>query len=125
MRRDAPSPLVPGQPFRVTSWNIQYAGSRRLHFFYDGGRAVSVPLPLVQETLAGIAAELGEADIALVQEVDRGARRTAFVDELEALSAGFPNWASATYHKSRFVPSPSWEPLGRVDLRLAILPVSN
>ena len=41
-----PEPLPPiarGEPLTVLSWNLQFAGSRRHHFFYDGGQAVHVP----------------------------------------------------------------------------------
>jgi endonuclease/exonuclease/phosphatase family metal-dependent hydrolase len=105
----------------VLSWNIQFAGSRDLHFFYDGGDAVHVPPPVVDRTLAGIAAHVREADLALIQEIDRGARRTNFVDELPALAAGFPAWASACYHRVRWLPHPTRVPLGRVEFHLAAL----
>ena len=36
-------PLRRGQPFSVLCWNLQFAGSRQHHFFYDGGPAVHVP----------------------------------------------------------------------------------
>jgi endonuclease/exonuclease/phosphatase family metal-dependent hydrolase len=34
---------------------------------------------------------------------------------------GYPTWASACYHRARFVPAPTREPLGRVRLDLAVL----
>ncbi len=119
------APLRAGQPFTVLSWNLQYAGSRKHHFFYDGGRAVSVPEADVRATLDAIGAVLEEVgpDLALLQEVDRNSRRTHFIDELPPLvqAAGAACWAAAPYHRSPYVPAPSHEPMGRVDLELALL----
>lgn len=116
-------PLAPGQRFTVMSWNLQYAASRQYHFFYDGGRAVHADRAVVERTLGGIAQVLRERspDVLLLQEVDRDSARTARIDQLERLRRGAPwcCWTSATYHRSRFVPSPMHRFLGRVDLHLA------
>lgn len=112
-------------PFRVVSWNIQYSATRRQKFFYDGGEAVRVPtadrvvgIEEVGRQLAGIA-----ADIALIQEIDRDSDRTDRVDQLPEILAlaPYPAWASAPCHRSRFVPAPTGEPLGRVELHVALL----
>ncbi len=117
--------LAPDAPFRVLSWNIQFAGTRRQQFFYDGGEAVHVPEADLERGLSGVAAVLRAAapDIALLQEVDRASTRTHSVDELTALLARepFPVWASAPYHRCRYVPVPPRDPLGKVELHLAIL----
>jgi endonuclease/exonuclease/phosphatase family metal-dependent hydrolase len=118
---DVPTrPLARGEPFTVVSWNIQYAAGRH-HFFYDGGPTVSVPPDDVHRTLDGIGAALRDADLALVQEIDRDSRRTGRIDELVALADGWGTWASAPYHRSAYVPVPRHEPLGRIDLHLALL----
>jgi endonuclease/exonuclease/phosphatase family metal-dependent hydrolase len=105
-----------GETLRFLSWNIQYCGSRKHRFFYDGGSAVHVPAPDVRETLAAVSTRLGDVDVALLQEVDRGSDRTGRVDELAAL--GMPTFASASYHRG-WIPYP-WPPLRSVDLHLAI-----
>lgn len=127
----APVTTVPGLPplprdraFTVVSWNIQYAGARTRRFFYDGGRAVSVPTDEVLDTcrlLAGALDTLG-ADVALLQEVDRGARRTGGVDELAEIVAhgAWPAWTVTPYYRA-WVPVPAHEPLGRMSLHLATL----
>lgn len=123
--RGPAAPLRPGVPFTVLCWNIQYAGTRRQKFFYDGGDAVHVPPEDREVGLAAIAAELraADADIVLLQEIDRDSDRTGRVDELAELLARSPyhTFASAPCHRSRFVPVPTREPLGRVDMHVALL----
>jgi endonuclease/exonuclease/phosphatase family metal-dependent hydrolase len=120
---DAP-PAPRDRPLKVLIWNIQFAGSRRHHFFYDGGRAVHVPEEDVRSTLARIAEVLRreDADVVLLQEVDRGATRTHGIDEHAALleAVPYPCHASTPYHRVGYVPVPTWEPLGEADLHLSI-----
>ncbi len=118
------APLDPGSPFRVVCWNVQFAGTRRRKFFYDGGEAVHVPPEHRDEGLARIAAELRalDGDVVLLQELDRDSDRTGRLDQLAHLVGrlGVPAWASASCHRCRFVPVPAREPLGRVDLHVAV-----
>lgn len=114
-----------GQVLSLMCWNIQYAASRRHHFFYDGGRAAHVPRTDVEETLVGMGQLIQRLnpDFLLVQEVDRGSARTHFLDELHALSRAFsPAYGvSVPYHRVTFLPMPLHQMLGRVELQLAIL----
>lgn len=125
VREGAGRPLRRGQPFTLLCWNLQFAGSRRHHFFYDGGRAVHVPRADVDETLAGIRDALRAIapDVALLQEVDRDAARTGRRDQLQGLLAGGPRaaWVAAPYHRCAYVPHPAHQHMGRVDLNLATL----
>lgn len=113
------------RPIKVLVWNIQYAGSRAHHFFYDGGDAVSVPRAEVEATLDGIAEVVRrvDPDLILWQEVDRGSRRTQGIDELEELLARvpYPCVTDTPYHKAPYVPFPPREHLGKVDMRLAVM----
>jgi endonuclease/exonuclease/phosphatase family metal-dependent hydrolase len=113
-----------GQPFRVLVWNVQYAGSRRHRFFYDGGRAARVPVEDVRATLSAIARAVHEAapDVILWQELDRGSDRTARIDQHDALrrAGDLPFHVSTAYHRVPWLPVPAWEPLGRVDLHLSV-----
>ncbi|MCB9743729.1 MAG: endonuclease/exonuclease/phosphatase family protein [Alphaproteobacteria bacterium] len=117
--------LAPGQTFKVVSWNIQFSGGRARHFFYDGGEDVQVPAQEVQDTLDGLSRTLRELrpDLALLQEVDRDSARTGGVDQLPPLAGELrtPCVASAPYFKSRFVPFPPGDFLGRMDMHLAIV----
>ena len=118
-------PLPVGSPFRVLSWNLQFCGSREHHFFYDGGQACHVPAGDVAGTLAGVAGllEAQAPDLCLLQEIDRDADRTGRRDQLPVLVDGAAAAASATatYHRSAYVPKPAHQPLGRVDLQLGLL----
>jgi endonuclease/exonuclease/phosphatase family metal-dependent hydrolase len=120
------APVLPsGRSFTVVCWNIQFCGSRRYRFFYDGGRQVSVPRDVVEETAAKVGEAIAryDADFVLLQEVDRHSRRTAYVDQMPLLLAKtqHPTWTSTPYHRNRYVPHPSFERMGRVDMHLAVL----
>ena len=118
-------PLRVGEPFSALSWNLQFAGGRRNHFFYDGGTTVEVPPAHVAEALAGITDLLrAEAPaLALLQEIDRDSARTGYLDQLPALleATRAAAWTTTPYMKSPFVPAPLRQPLGRVRLDLGIL----
>ncbi len=120
-----PIPLAAGARFRVLTWNVQYAAGRRQHFFYDGGTAVRVSEGVVRATLGGLQAVIAaEApDLVLLQEVDRDSRRTARIDQVPPLAAaaGAAAVATAPCHRARYVPVPLRDPLGRVDMHVALL----
>lgn len=118
-------PLVPGQRLVVLVWNIQFAAGRGRHFFYDGGQDVAPTAEEVAATLDGIADVLRrvDADLVLLQEVDRGSTRTDHVDQLAVLAGrvGYPVRASATVHRAPWVPWPPHRHLGRVDTHIGVL----
>jgi len=120
---DAPA-LDPGRTITLLGWNIQF-GAGRHPFFYDYGDVVSVSEAEVHRTLEGIATTIRavDPDLVVLQEVDRGSRRTAFVDEHAWLVDGldYPCHASTPYWRAPYVPIPAHEPLGRVDLHLSVL----
>jgi endonuclease/exonuclease/phosphatase family metal-dependent hydrolase len=117
--------LKSGDTFSVLSWNLQFAGSRKEAFFYDGGTAVHVDAETVQETLDGMAQVIRRQapDVLFLQEVDRDSTRTGRIDQLQAYlgAAEWACWSSTPYHKSRYVPHPSHQHLGRIDLHMAVL----
>lgn len=118
------APLPRGVPLKVLVWNIQYAGSRKYEFFYDGGRAVHVPEQDIRDTLDAIAQVIREQDpdLVLLQEVDRGSDRTHRIDEhAELLSRlAYPCATSTPYHDVAYVPHPSHAHLGRVAMHLSV-----
>lgn len=126
MRRRGTVPLVEaGQRLTVVSWNVQFAAGRDEVFFYDGGPAVHVPEARVRRTLARIVEVLREvdADVVLLQEVDRSSDRTARIDQHEAMveALGYPCDTSTPYFRNPWVPVPPRDPLGRIDMHLTAL----
>jgi endonuclease/exonuclease/phosphatase family metal-dependent hydrolase len=103
---------------------VQFAAGREQVFFYDGGRAVRVPrasqlraLDRIGEVLRG-----ADADVVLLQEVDRGSDRTDRVDQHAELllRAPYPCHASTWYYRNPYVPHPTWEHLGRTEVHLSV-----
>jgi len=121
---DAPR-LVMGQEISILSWNLQYCAGRKHRFFYDGGGVVNGNPDEVAKTMSDIISTIKSLnpDISLLQEVDRNAKRTQHIDQLREIvdSMGRVNWSATPYHRSPFVPSPLSNPLGRVDLNLAVI----
>ena len=117
--------LQAGEAFNLVSWNIQYAATRKHHFFYDGGTVGKVPASDVEEGLRRIQNQLQllEPDLILFQEIDRGADRTAGIDQQKALQGmlGMPCSLSAPYWRAPFVPTPSGDMLGRTEMHLGQL----
>lgn len=122
---NADVPALPrGKPLKVLVWNVQFAGGRESEFFYDGGEVVSVPRAMVEGTLERIASviEQVDADVVLLQEVDRGSRRTHRIDQHAELlrRTGYGCHASTPYHKVRYVPFPRHEHMGQVNMHLSV-----
>jgi endonuclease/exonuclease/phosphatase family metal-dependent hydrolase len=104
--------LAPGQRIRVVTFNVQFLAGTGYSFFYDGGPDSLVARSDVESTAVKVAAFIANsnADLVLLQEVDCGARRTGYLDELtlllNALPAEMQNHVSTYYWKSKFVPHP-------------------
>jgi endonuclease/exonuclease/phosphatase family metal-dependent hydrolase len=111
-RNNKAATLAPGQSIKVITYNTQFFAGTNYHFFYDGGRDALVDPADVRKITADISAFLAHEnpDFVLLQEVDCGARRTGYLDEIELLIDSLPEelcaYASTFYWKSRFVPHP-------------------
>ena len=116
--------LPVARPIKAITYNAQFFAGTNYHFFYDGGRDTLVDPDDVRKTVAAISAFLAEEnpDFVLLQEVDAGARRTGYLDQVELLLNSLPtdlrNCVATPYWKSRFVPHP--KVMGSADTRLAI-----
>jgi endonuclease/exonuclease/phosphatase family metal-dependent hydrolase len=110
-REDAPW-LAPGQRIRVVTFNVQFLAGTGYSFFYDGGPDTLVARSDVESTAVKVATFIANcnADLVLLQEVDCGARRTGYLNELtlllNALPAEMRNHVATYYWKSKFVPHP-------------------
>lgn len=105
----------------ILTWNTGYAGlGKNADFFMDGGVS-SRPSSEdeVKENLNGIVSILRshEADIMLLQEVDKSSSRTFKIDQSGVLKNFYANFelSYAPNFKVFFVPSPVLNPIGTVD----------
>ena len=108
---DAPKFDPRRDKLRVLVWNIQFGASTKHHFWYEGGDARLVPKDDVMDSLEQIAAMIDalDPDLVLLQEVDRGARRTCWIDEHAYLRSMLPKYvsdASTWYWRMLWVPAP-------------------
>jgi len=111
---------------RIMTWNIGYAGlGDNMDFCVDGGQKVRDSKERTEQNLSEIIGCLKDAnaDIYLLQEVDKKSHRTYSINEIEAISNAFPDYYVyfAPNFKVWFVPSPLKEPIGRVCSGLLIL----
>jgi endonuclease/exonuclease/phosphatase family metal-dependent hydrolase len=111
--------LSPGQAIKVMTYNAQFFAGTSYNFFYDGGPDTLVNPEDVYTTIRRFAKFVAEErpDFVLLQEVDAGARRTAYLDEVSLLRDALPldlrNYVTADYWRSKFVPHPKiWGPAG-------------
>jgi len=118
--------LQSGQAIKVLSWNVQFlAGNENNHFFFDDGEDTWPSSGTRQKILKQIAEVIiaEQPDVILLQEVDEGAKRTEYEDQLAALLALLPreygNHASTFYWQANFVPHPSL--MGAVGMKLSTL----
>ncbi len=123
------------QKVKILSWNVQYMAGKDFIFFYDDGAEVAKNVATrpskaaIQKTLKEVAKVIiaENPDIVLLQEVDEGAARTDYQDQLEALLLLLPDEykvsTSAFYWKSLFVPDPNVA--GSAGMKLSIISKYN
>lgn len=101
------------------TWNVGYGGlGMEQDFFFDGGKMVRPTKEMNQKYMEGILATLQSidtTDFIFLQEVDRGSKRSYFMDQVEAISKACPSYCYgfATNYKSLFVPQPVSNPYGK------------
>lgn len=116
--------LSSGQSIKVLTYNVQFFAGTSYNFFYDGGPDTLVDPRDVEITIRDFAAFVAaeNPDFILLQEVDRGARRTAYLNEvnlaLTALPSELRNHVATYYWRSKFVPHPKI--MGSAGTRLVI-----
>ena len=118
--------LRPGQRLKILTWNLQFlAGRPNNNFFFDGG---SDPWPSLQTVTANAKAAANiimqeDPDIVLLQELDDGAGRTHYQDELQLILDQLPTdyavYTSSFYWLADFVPHS--ELLGGVGMKMSII----
>lgn len=115
-----------GTPLRIVSWNIGYGAlGKESDFFMDGGSQTSInDKNIVSKNLSGITSTLSgmNADVYLLQEVDKKSTRSNYIDELTMFESSFSNYSSAfgLNYFCNLVPYP-WPPIGKVESGLLTL----
>lgn len=109
----------------ILSWNIGYAGlGADMDFFMDGGKQTRASREKYEENLDKIVRFLVEsdADMILLQEVDRDSKRSYEVDQFALLQDVLTNYQGyfALNYRSPFVPVPIRAPLGKVTSGVAL-----
>jgi endonuclease/exonuclease/phosphatase family metal-dependent hydrolase len=125
-----PAPeLQPGQSLKIMTWNIQYLAGKNYVFFYDlldgsglDERPSAKDIALTLNEVVRVIRDEGP-DILLLQEVDCGAKRTDYRDQLSDILNKLPHeyccYTSAYYWKAAFVPHPRI--MGAVGMKLAVI----
>lgn len=122
---DGTESLALGDTCTILTYNTGYAAlSCEEDFFMDGGTKVRPDSEeVVEDNLAGIASilEQEDADVYFLQEVDRNARRSYHIDEMEYYeeSLGLSGIYACNF-KCDFVPYPI-PPIGQVEAGLVTL----
>lgn len=115
--------LIKGDPkndFTFLTWNIGYAGlGRETDFFYDGGKMVRPSLQQYQVYLNGIYNILSHADTLdylLLQEVDKDAKRSYFINQVELIANNLHDftYSFARNYDVKFIPFPFFAPMAKV-----------
>ena len=111
------APLLPvSKTLKILSWNVQYMAGKNYVFFYDtreddgpDTRPTSQDIALTLHEVARVITE-EDPDLILLQEIDDGARRTDYQDQLQCLLDLLPKryscHTSSFYWKALFVPHP-------------------
>lgn len=118
--------LAANEKFSVTTFNIGYAGlDSAQDFFADGGTgSSSASKKQTMTNLNRITCFLKSlnSDFMLIQEVDRKAKRSFYVDELSYMNSRHRGYETgfAVNYKVPFVPVPLTHPMGSVLSGLAL-----
>jgi len=121
--------LQPGQKLTVLSYNVQFMAGKNYVFFFDmpdwdgpDERPSTQDITLTLNEVARVI-QAEAPDVILLQEMDDGARRTDYEDQLARLLALLPPeyacHTSAVYWKAAFAPHPRI--MGAVGMKLSII----
>lgn len=122
--------ITPPTSLKVMSWNVQFMAGRNSVFYYDipdgSGPDERPSADDIRQTLKKVANLILEEkpDILFLQEIDDGAKRTDYQDQLQELlrllpKKLYPCRAEAFYWKAQFVPHPRI--LGSAGMKLVTL----
>ena len=116
-----PGNIMSKNEYTFVSWNIGYCGlGREMDFFYEGGKSMRPGNSLFQQYLNdmyGFMTDNDSVDFFLLQEVDRGSRRSYYTDQAQLISDALAShgWCYAANYRVKFVPLPLYNPMGPVE----------
>ena len=133
--------FVQGEDVSVVTWNMGYGAlGDNADFFMDGGTSVMTATPeRLDVNLAGFMGMLStlDPDILFIQEIDKDSKRSYHVDEVEKIKTDYPvlmkvpNSEDKNFNgyvntfaynfKSKIVPFPPKEPIGKVESGIATM----
>lgn len=108
-----------GDTVSFLTWNIGYCGlGKEQDFFFDQGKMVRPSKEQNEKYQAGIISTISgidSADFIMLQEVDRGSKRSYMRDQVVSIANANKQYAYgfATNYNSLFVPQPVTEPYGK------------
>jgi endonuclease/exonuclease/phosphatase family metal-dependent hydrolase len=121
--------LKSGKKIKILNWNVQYMAGKNCVFYYD---LPGFAGPDERPTTADINATFDrivevvkkeDPDIVLLQEIDTGAKRTDYEDQISRLKSMLPgdyvSSSSSYYWKAAFVPHPRI--MGKVGMKLVTI----
>jgi len=121
--------LQAGQSIKLYNQNVQFMAGKNYVFFYDlpnnSGPDERPSTSDIKQTLQGLASLIRQQDpdIILLQEVDDGAKRTDYNDQLAQLLSLLPSdfacHASSIYWQAKYLPHPRI--MGAVGMKLSII----
>lgn len=101
------------------TWNIGYGGlGAEQDFFFDGGKMVRPTKENSQKyfnEILNTIKQMDSANFILLQEVDKGSKRSYYKDQVATITSSLPNfcYGYATNYNSKFVPQPIANPYGK------------
>jgi endonuclease/exonuclease/phosphatase family metal-dependent hydrolase len=104
----------------IITWNIGYCGlDKEMDFFYDGGTKVFTPKAKCIKNLLAVEEFLKQndsADFIFIQELDKGSKRSYYINEYDSLTAVLKNHVPffGKNYDVFFVPVPPSSPMGKV-----------
>ncbi len=110
--------------FSLLTWNIGYCGlGKGEDFFYDGGKSTRPEFGNYQNYLNGVYNLLSKQDsidFILLQEVDKDAKRSYFINQIELMANNFKdfNYQFARNYFVKFIPFPIFSPMAKVEAGL-------
>jgi len=121
--------LQAGQSIKLYNQNVQFMAGKNYVFFYDlpnnSGPDERPSASDIKQTLQSLASLIRQQDpdIILLQEVDDGAKRTDYNDQLAQLLSLLPSdyacHASSIYWQAKYLPHPRI--MGAVGMKLSII----